>query len=61
MIALLIVDMQVGLFEGDSPRYDAEGVIHRINEIAKAVRATGGIVIFIQHEDNGGLKRGTEG
>ena len=61
MRALLVVDMQVGLFEGDSPRYDADGVIQRINKIAKVVRATGGVVIFIQHEDNGGLKRGTEG
>jgi len=61
MRALLIVDMQVGLFEGDSPRYDADGVIQRINEIAKVVRATGGIVIFVQHEDNGGLKPETEG
>lgn len=61
MKALLVVDMQVGLFEGDSPRYDAEGVIQRINTIARVVRATGGAVIFIQHEDQGGLKRGTEG
>jgi len=41
MRALLIVDMQVGLFEGDLPRYDADGVIQRINEIAKVVRTTG--------------------
>jgi nicotinamidase-related amidase len=61
MRVLLVVDMQVGLFEGDSPRYDADGVIQRINKIAKVVRATGGVVIFIQHEDNSGLKRGTEG
>jgi len=61
MRALLIVDMQVGLFAGDSPRYDAEGVIQRINEIARVVRATGGVVIFVQHEDNGGLQPETEG
>jgi nicotinamidase-related amidase len=61
MRALLIVDMQVGLFEGDPPRYDAEGVIQRINEIARVVRATGGVVIFVQHEDNGGLQQETEG
>lgn len=61
MTALLIIDMQIGLFEGDPPRHDADGVIRRINEIAKVVRATGGIVIFIQHEDDGGLERGTEG
>ena len=41
MIALLVIDMQVGLFEGDPPRHDADGVIRRINEIAKVVRATG--------------------
>lgn len=61
MIALLIIDMQVGLFEGDPPRHDADGVIRRINEIAKIVRTTGGIVIFIQHEDIGGFEPGTEG
>jgi nicotinamidase-related amidase len=61
MKALLIVDMQVALFAGDTPRYDAQGVIQRINEIARAVRATGGVVIFVQHEDQGGLQPETEG
>ncbi len=61
MKALLIIDMQAGLFAGPSPRYDAQGVIRRINDIARAVRAAGGIVIFIQHEDQGGLVPETEG
>jgi len=61
MNALLVIDMQVGLFEGEPPRLDADGVIRRINKIAKVVRTTGGVVIFIQHEDNRGLKRGMEG
>ncbi len=61
MKALLIVDMQVGLFEGEPARYDADGVIQRINQIARVVRTTGGIVIFVQHEDDGGLMPGTEG
>jgi nicotinamidase-related amidase len=61
MKALLVIDMQVGLFEGDPPRYDAERVIQRVNEIAKNMRETGGVVIFIQHEDKGILKRGTRG
>ncbi len=60
-IALVVIDMQVGLFEGDPPRQDADGVIRRVNEIAKAVRTTGGIVIFIQHEDDGSLTPGSEG
>lgn len=61
MKALLIVDMQVGLFEGELPRHDADGVIQRVNEIARVVRRTGGLVVFVQHEDDGGLKPGTEG
>jgi nicotinamidase-related amidase len=61
MKALLVIDMQVGLFEGDPPRYDAEGVIQRINQVAKAVRGIGGMVVFIQHEDEGALRRGTKG
>ncbi len=61
MKALLIIDMQVGLFRGEQPRHDAEGVIKRVNEIARVVRRTGGIVIFVQHEDDGGLRPGTEG
>jgi len=61
MKALLVIDMQVGLFEGEPPRLDADGVIRRINKIARVVRTTGGIVVFIQHEDNSVLKRGTEG
>jgi nicotinamidase-related amidase len=61
MKALIVIDMQVGLFEGDPPRYDAEGVIQRINRVAKTVRGTRGMVVFIQHEDNGSLRRGTKG
>jgi nicotinamidase-related amidase len=61
MIALLVIDMQVGLFEGDSSRHDADGVVRRINGIARVVRATGGIVIFAQHEDGDSLVRGSKG
>ncbi len=57
--ALLVIDMQVGLFEGKTPRHDAEGTIQRIKQVAEAVRSTGGIVIFIQHEDDG-MRKGTE-
>ncbi len=50
MIALLVVDMQAALFTEDTPRFDAEGVVLRINELARGVRDSGGTVIFIQHE-----------
>ena len=48
--ALLIIDMQVGLFTPETPRHDAAGVIDRINAVSKALRGSGGTVIFIQHD-----------
>jgi len=49
---LLVIDMQVGLFEGEPPCHDADGVVERINTLACAVRAKGGSVFFIQHEND---------
>jgi len=49
MEALLIIDMQVGSF-ASTPRYDAEGVVQRINRLAELFRQTGKPVIFIQHD-----------
>jgi nicotinamidase-related amidase len=45
---MLIVDMQVGLLNGD-PKHDLHGVIERINRLSAMVRAQSGKVIFIQH------------
>ncbi len=57
MTGLLVIDMRVGLFEGGT-RYDADGVVERINALARAVRATGGSVVFVQHEDEGAFAHG---
>lgn len=46
--ALLIIDMQKGLFI--SPRYDAEGVIQRINYFSSAFHKAHLPVIYIQHD-----------
>jgi len=48
---LLVVDMQRGLFDGEPSRYDAEGVIARINALSELVRVRGGKVVFIRHTD----------
>ncbi|EIZ79615.1 isochorismatase hydrolase [Novosphingobium sp. Rr 2-17] len=45
--ALLVVDMQQGLFAG--PRHDADGLLARLNALAARLRAKGMPVIFIQH------------
>lgn len=50
MKALLIIDMQVGLFTPSTPRFDAHGVIGRINALSDKFRERGWPVIFIQHD-----------
>ncbi len=49
---LVVIDMQVGLFEGEPPCHDTAGVVGRVNTLASAVRTRGGSVIFIQHEND---------
>jgi nicotinamidase-related amidase len=48
MKALLIIDMQSGLFGDDSPRFDAFNVIDRINKLSGIFSLNNGKVIFIQ-------------
>jgi len=48
MDAMLVVDMQVGLLNGD-PKHDLAGVIARINRLATKIRSQSGTVIFVQH------------
>ncbi len=45
--ALIIVDMQEGLFAG--PRHDAEGLLSRLDALAARLRAKGIPIIFIKH------------
>lgn len=45
--ALIIVDMQEGLFV--APRYDADGLLSRLNGLAARLRAKGVPIIFIKH------------
>jgi nicotinamidase-related amidase len=50
MKALLIIDMQIGSFSSKNPRFDANGVIQRIDTLANYFRSQGDRVIFIQHD-----------
>lgn len=45
--ALLIIDMQRGLFT--IPRHDTDGLVSRINELSARMRAKRSLVIFVQH------------
>ncbi len=48
--ALVIIDLQQGSFTPDIPRYDAGGLVGRLNSLADAVRARDGSVVFVQHD-----------
>ena len=59
--AVLVIDVQQGLCEGEGAALDCVGTIRRINSVARKARAAGVPVIFIQHESSAGyLERGTE-
>ena len=49
--ALLVIDVQQGLCEGEGAAWDCANVIARINRVAAHARASGVPVVFIQHED----------
>lgn len=50
MRVLLIIDMQKAMFSPDSPMFDLDAVIERINLLAGILRKRGDQVIFIQHD-----------
>lgn len=50
MKALLVVDMQVGLWRQDPVAVDVDGIVDRINELISSFRESGNCVVFIQHD-----------
>jgi len=59
--ALLVIDIQQGLCEGENDAFESQQVIARINKISAKARAAGAPVIFIQHESKSGyLAFGTD-
>lgn len=60
--ALLIIDVQRALCEGEYAAFETDRVIDRINTVSGKARAAGVPVIVIQHETTGGpLDHGTDG
>lgn len=51
--ALVVIDMQKGSFTSDTPRFDASGVVWRINELAELFRKNEDPVFYIQHDGTG--------
>jgi nicotinamidase-related amidase len=62
--AVLVIDVQVGLFCAKPPPLEAEAVIGRINEVTAQARRAGAPAIFIQHDggpEDPDLAPGTDG
>lgn len=60
--ALLVIDVQRGLFETQPPPAEAAATIARINALAARARAAGAPVLFVQHEsERGALVHAGEG
>jgi nicotinamidase-related amidase len=58
--AVLVIDVQQGLCEGEGAAFDCPGTIARINRVTRKARQAGAPVIFIQHESSSGyLGHGT--
>ena len=57
--AILVIDVQCGLFDVDQRPFEADEVIKRINKITNQARTSKIPVIFIQHE-NSLMKYGSE-
>jgi nicotinamidase-related amidase len=59
--ALLVIDVQHLLCNGDEAAHDIADVIERINAVAARARAAGAPVVLVQHEDAGPLQHGSAG
>ena len=60
--ALLIIDVQNTLCRGKWAAFNVEATVSRINEVADRIRATGGSIFFIQHEeDHDAMRFGSDG
>ena len=57
--ALLIIDVQQGLCEGEGAAFRCAGTIARINALSAAARAAGAPVVFVQHEALNELRHGS--
>ncbi|HET7526697.1 MAG TPA: cysteine hydrolase family protein [Burkholderiaceae bacterium] len=59
--ALLVIDVQRALCAGQWAMFEVERVIERINAVVAKARAASAPVLWIQHEDDGPLARGSDG
>ena len=54
--AVLVVDVQIGVFEANPAPLDKAHVLERINQVTAAARAVAAPVIFLQHDGDPGTQ-----
>lgn len=59
LTALLIIDVQQGLFNRPNPLYRAEELLANLNSLAEQARQAGALVVYIQHSNDGFLAKDT--
>jgi nicotinamidase-related amidase len=59
--ALLVIDVQHGLFQKSTPIYRAEQLLQNLNVLIERARARGVAVIYVQHSDPRNLVKGSPG
>lgn len=58
--AVLVIDVQQGLCEGEGAAFDCPAIIRRINSVTRKARLVKALVVFVQHESTAGyLEYGT--
>lgn len=62
-VALLVIDVQNGMFMEEYPVYDGHGLLERISDLIKKARVCDIPVIYVQHNEGEGepLETNTEG
>lgn len=59
-VALLVIDVQQGLFKKSTPIYKAEALLQNINTLVDRAHSAGTPVIFIQHSNQRELIEGSD-
>lgn len=59
-MALLVIDVQKGLFEKSTPVYQSKQVLENINSLINKARQEGIPVMFIQHSSHRILEKGSD-
>jgi nicotinamidase-related amidase len=61
--ALLVIDVQKGMFFDGDPVYDGENLLSKISALIAQARTSGVPVIYVQHNGSAGdpIERGTDG